>query len=209
MERKVSAPPQGAQPTVIASQPASFVWWPFSIRNTLISGTALVLLALVALGSLRETTTVSPPPSMALSRLEANETKPAYTRPEEAYIQALWPIHAGVERTSASISLGNIFYKTNDLSEVALKGRVEAGLAFYRKAEARIAALEPPQSFAQAHENYLAAIRLFEQAAVEEQKMFEDRQEEHLLAAHSFSQEASNKIRELGIRFWQDEYPPN
>ena len=63
--------------------------------------------------------------------------KPAFTRAEEAYIQALWPIHGEVERSTVRVSLGKIFYKTNEMGKPELKSRVEDALATYRRAEAR------------------------------------------------------------------------
>jgi len=167
------------------------------------------LLGVVAFGVSREATPTGRPASPAISRPAATPPKPAFTRAEEAYVQALWPIHGEVERSAVRMSLGKIFYKTNDLGKADLKARVEAALATYRRAETRISALQPPASLAREHENYLAAIRLFEQSAVEVLKMFDDGNDEHLLAAYPMSQEGSNKIREIGVKFWEDEFPPH
>jgi hypothetical protein len=70
-------------------------------------------------------------------------------------------------------------------------------------------ALEPPASLRKDHEQYLAAVRLFQESAVEANKMFKDGQEDHLLAAYPKSQEGSDKIREVGGKFWPNEFPPN
>jgi hypothetical protein len=86
---------------------------------------------------------------------------------------------------------------------------VDAALATYRRAEERIQALQPPPSLAAAHDEYLAAVRLFQQSALEVLKMFDDGDDEHLLAAYPLSQEGSDKIREVGVKFWQDEFPPH
>ena len=107
------------------------------------------------------------------------------------------------------MSLGKIFYKIDDLPKADLKARVDAALATYRRAEARIGALQPPPSLRRAHDDYLAAVVLFEKSALEVEKMFDDGNDEHLLAAYPLSQEGSDKIREIGVRFWQDEFPPN
>ena len=56
---------------------------------------------------------------------------------------------------------------------------------------------------------YLAAVRLFQESAVEANKMFKDGKEDHLLAAYPKSQEGSDKIREVGGKFWPNEFPPN
>jgi hypothetical protein len=208
MGRKASPSPQGARWASFAFNRAEPARWPFSARDTVVAVAAISMLAVVGISVIRETTTVAPPPSQALSRPDATQP-PTLMRAEEAYVQALWPIHGAVERTSARVSLGNIFYKTNDLGKADLKARVDAALAIYQQAEAQISALEPPPSFAKAHAEYLKAVRLFEQSALEEVKMFEDGNEDHLLASYSLRQEATNKIRVVGIRFWRDEYPPN
>jgi hypothetical protein len=86
---------------------------------------------------------------------------------------------------------------------------MERALATYRSAETRIRALQPPESMRKDHEQYLAAVRLFQESAVEANKMFKDGKEDHLLAAYPKSQEGSDKIREVGGKFWPNEFPPN
>ena len=107
------------------------------------------------------------------------------------------------------MSLGQILYKTGDLSRSELRARMEQSLATYREAEARILALEPPASLRGDHEQYLAAVRLFQQSALEAIKMFKDGREEHLLAAYPKSQEGSDTIMKVGGKFWPNEFPPN
>jgi hypothetical protein len=184
--------------------------WPFSVKSTAGAVAVLALLGVVAFGVIREaTTTGSRPTTTALSRPAPTPQRPAFTRAEEAYIQALWPIHGEVERSTVRVSLGKIFYKTNELGKPELKSRVEDALATYRRAEARIGALQPPPSLQRPHDEYLAAVGLFQKSALEALKMFDDGNDDHLLAAYPLSQEGSNKIREVGARFWQDEFPPN
>jgi len=157
----------------------------------------------------REATTTVRGPIPAVSQPASTPQRPAFTRAEEAYIQALWPIHGEVERSTVRLSLGKIFYKTNEMGKADLKARVDKALATYRTADARIGALQPPPSLQRAHDDYLAAVGLFQKSALEVLKMFDDGDDDHLLAAYPFSQEASNKIREVGAQFWQDEFPPN
>jgi hypothetical protein len=135
--------------------------------------------------------------------------RPALTPAEEAYMRAMWPIHGDVERSLMRMSLGQILYKTDDLSRAELKTRMEQALVTYRGAETRLRALEPPASLRNDHEQYLAAVRLFQESAVEAIKMFKDGREDHLLAAYPKSQEGSDKIREVGGKFWPNEFPPN
>jgi hypothetical protein len=165
-------------------------------------------MGVVAFAVTREATPTGRTPGPTLSR-PAAPPKPPFTRAEEAYIQALWPVHGEVERNTVRVSLGKIFYKTGELGKQELRARVDTALASYRRAEERIQALQPPPSLQREHDEYLAAVRLFQQSAFETLKMFDDGNDDHLLAAHPLSQEGTDKIREVGVKFWQDEFPPN
>jgi hypothetical protein len=167
-----------------------------------------VLIGVLAFAVVREATTGRVATSAA-PQPAPRPSRPALTRAEEAYIAALWPIHGTVERSSVRVSLGQIFYKINDMGRAELKTRVDDALASYRWAETRIRALQPPPSLERAHDEYLAAVRLFQRSAVEALKMFDDGNDDHLLTAYPLSQEGSNKIREVGAQFWRDEFPPN
>jgi hypothetical protein len=193
----------------LARQPGYRAHWPLTGKSTIAAICALALVAIVAFGLTREATTTDRASSSVVSPAVATAPKPAFTRPEEAYIQALWPIHGEIERTVARVSLGKILYKTNDLGKAELKARIEASLAMYQRAEAQINTLQPPPSLEPVQDNYRAAIGLFEQAAHEALKMFDDGDDEHLLVAYPPGYEGSNKIREIGVRFWQDEFPAN
>ena len=184
--------------------------WPLGLRGTALAATVLALLGVVAFGVIREATTTGREAAPALSRtVAAPPPRPAWTRAEEAYIKALWPIHGEVERSAVRLSLGKIFYKTGELKKADLKTRADAALASYRRAEERLRALQPPPSLAASHDEYLAAVRLFQKSALEVLKMFDDGDDEHLLAAYPLSQEGTDKIREVGVKFWQDEFPPH
>jgi hypothetical protein len=182
---------------------------PFGVKGAALAVAVVALLGIVAFAATREATVTGRAPSAALSRPETGPQRPAFTREEEAYIQALWPIHGEVERSAVRVSLGNIFYKIEEMGKADLKARVDGALATYRRAEERIRAIQPPPSVESAHEDYLAAVALLQQSALELQKMFDDGNDEHLLAAYPLSQEATNKIREVGAKLWQDEFPPN
>jgi len=177
--------------------------------TALVATTALALSLVVAGGVVHLLGAGGGPAGEALVRPAKAASSPALSAAEEAYLRALWPIHGDVERSAVRVSLGTIFYETHDLDSAALKDRLEAALAAYRTADARISELKPPPSFARAHEEYLAAVRLYEQAAAEALKMFSDGDDAHLIRAYPLSHEGSNKIREIGGRFWRDEFPPN
>jgi len=135
--------------------------------------------------------------------------RPAWTPDEEKYIRALWPIHGDVERGTMRASLGQILYKTQDLKREDLRRRMEQALAVYRRAEDQLRFLLPPASLRREHDEYMSAVQLFRESALEALKMFEDGREAHLLAAYPKSQKGSDKIREVGGKFWPNEFPAN
>lgn len=146
---------------------------------------------------------------IASTAAHAKPARPALSVDEERYIRALWPIHGDVQRSTLRMSLGQIFYSTKDLAAPELKARVEHALGVYKNARARMQDLQPPESLRAQHEDYLVAIGLFEESAREVMKMFVDGREEHLLAAHPKGQAGADKIREIGGRFWPNEFAPH
>jgi hypothetical protein len=170
---------------------------------------AIVVVSVLTFAVSRAVTTTTPPAIGTTARPAPRPARPALTTAEEAYVRAMWPIHGDVERSLMRASLGQILYKTNDVTRDELKTRMEQALVTYRGAETRMRALQPPDSLRKDHEQYLAAVRLFQESAVEANKMFTDGREDHLLAAYPKSQEGSDKIREVGGKFWPNEFPPN
>jgi hypothetical protein len=108
----------------------------------------------------------------AVAASPAKPARPALTADEERYIRALWPIHGDVERSTMRMSLGQIFYTTKDLDAPELKARVEQALKTYKSAQTQIQGLQPPASLRAQHDDYLAAVRLFEESANEVMKVF-------------------------------------
>jgi len=209
MVKKMAALARVLPGSAYCSLNASVFRLPGSARGSALAAAAAITLLLVVVGSVVQSGTTRLSPGQALVSPAKAASSPALSDAEEAYIQALWPIHGDVERSAVRVSLGTILYKTGDLERAKLKNRLETALVAYQRAEARISELKPPPSFARAHEDYCAAIRLYEQAAGEALKMFSDGDDAHLILAHPLSHEGSNKIREIGGRFWRDEFPPN
>ena len=179
-------------------------------RSTLLIAVVAVIVVSALTFAVSRAVTTSPPLAIGVTAKPASRpARPALTPAEETYMRAMWPIHGDVQRSLMRASLGQILYKTNDLSRDELKARLEQALVTYRGAETRMRALQPPESLRKDHEQYLVADRLFQESAVEANKMFADGLEDHLLAAYPKSQEGSDKIREVGGKFWPNEFPPN
>ena len=112
-----------------AHKATSRLRWLPRAKRSVIAAAVLVLLAIVAYAVVREATTtargVIPPQARPVSK----PPKPAFTPAEEAYIRALWPIHGDVERSTVRLSLGQIFYKINDMDRTSLKARADEALS--------------------------------------------------------------------------------
>jgi len=175
--------------------------------RTIVLGT--VVLGLVGVLALATTREISRSAAPAAVPQPARPARPALSPVEEDFIRSLWPIHGEVQRSLMRATLGQILYKTNDLSRADLKARMEQALATYGRAETSIRALEPPPSLRLQRETYLDAVLLLRESAAEAVKMFKDGREEHLVAAYPKSQKASDMIREVGGKFWPNEFPPN
>jgi hypothetical protein len=208
MGRKGAASPPVSNANANRLVLPAHVRWPFTIKRTAMVAVVLALLGTVTVALLRELGTTARVDAPAITT-PAKPPKPAFTPDEEAYIQALWPIHGDVERSTARMTLGQIFYKINDMDRPSLKKRVDEALATYRRSDARLRALQPPPTVERDHQEYLAAIVLFQQSAIEVLRMFEDGRDDHLVAAYPLSQKASDKIREVGGKFWPNEFAPN
>jgi len=148
-------------------------------------------------------------PSAAVARPALPTPRPALSAAEQSYIEAFWPIHSDVEASSTRVALGTIFYKTRDLDRDEFRTRLNSSMATYQRAEAQLHSLQPPASLMSSHETYLSALQLFQRSSLEMLKLFDDGSDEHLVAAYPLSLEASNKIREVGVKLWPDEFPPN
>ena len=177
-----------------------------TLRLALFGVVTIALVGVIGFALSREAATTTPAGG---PRPVLPAPRPALSPAEQAYIEALWPIHTQVERNVVRVALGTAFYKVQNLDRAALKTRLDEALATYRQAEERLRALQPPPSLRGSHEGYLAAVQLFQRSTVEMLRMYEDGRDEHLLAAFPLSQEGSDKIREIGNRFWPGEYPPN
>ena len=177
------------------------------LKVTLFGAVVLSLAALFGVALSREVATsrdaARPRPAVI------STPRPALTADEEAYAQALWPLHNQVKATALRMTFGGINYKTGRLDRAGLKGAVDAALASFRQSERQIEALQPPPSLRQVHDDYLGAVRLYVASATEMLKVADDGDDDHLLAAFPLSQEAGKTLLRVGGVLWPGEYVPN
>lgn len=176
------------------------------LKLALLGAVLLALGGIVGFSLSRELNSASATAAAPAPRLSQ---RPALSSDEQAYVGALWPIHTDVEVAAERMALGAIFLKTSDLSRDEFKTRLETSLSSYQSADQRLRALNPPSSLRPSHEDYVAAVGLFEQSTLEMLRMFEDGSEDHLQAAYPMYLDGTNRIRDVGGKFWPDEFPPN
>ncbi len=126
MGRKGAASPAISAARGSPSRRLSLLLGSWSARR---SALAVAVLVLLGVGGFALTRELALPGRAATSPSPAAKpTRPAFSAAEEAYIQALWPIHGQVERSAARMALGQIFYKINELDRPSLKKRVDDAL---------------------------------------------------------------------------------
>jgi hypothetical protein len=181
------------------------------LQFALIGALALVLLGVVALAAAREANLgsqrVAPTPVPASGFGQA--ARPPFGPAEQQYLESLWPIHVEVERAAVRLALGAAFYRVHDIERTELKRRLDEAQDSFTAAAHKLDALAPPPEAQRSHEAYAEAVRLFAASTTEMLKMFDDGDEEHLVQGFPLSQQGSDRIREIGARWFPDEYPPN
>ena len=151
----------------------------------------------------RQTTTVAVPSNPFAS------PRPALTQAEETYSRALWKIHDDVKLGAVRMTFAGLAYKTGEIDRATFKARVDEARDVYARAEVRVRALQPPPSLRGVHADYLDAVRLYRQSAVEMIRVADDGRDQHLLAAYPLSETASKKLLKVGDALWPGEYVPN
>lgn len=179
-----------------------------SIKLVLFGAVVLCLAGIVGVAISQETTSSNAAVQSA-ARPALSTPRPARRPEEQAYIDALWPIHSQLERTALRVALGATFYKTKDLDRADFKTRLDQSLTTYREAEQQLRDLQPPSSLQASRQDYVAVVQLFEQSTAEMLKMYDDGNEDHLTAGFPKSKQGADQMRDLGTQFWPDEYPPN
>jgi hypothetical protein len=169
----------------------------------------LALLGVFCASLLREATTAGRTAGGAVARPSLAPPRPALTPAEEAYAQALWAIHGDVKNAAYNLTFSGLRYKLKQVDGPEFGTRVHAASEILGRAEARVRSMVPPPSLLQIHAQYLDAVHLFQRSAAEMLRVTADGRDDHLLAAHPLSQEASEKLLRVGNTIWPGEYLPN
>ena len=103
MERKAAVSAEGSRDSgARAIGWLSYRRWALGLKGSLLALAIISLLGILSFTAIREGTTTSREP-VGAGRAVATLPRPAFTRAEETYIQALWPIHGDVERSAVRL----------------------------------------------------------------------------------------------------------
>jgi hypothetical protein len=133
----------------------------------------------------------------------------ALSAEEEAYAAALWPIHSQVKLSAVRMTFAGLNYKIDQSDAAKLKATVQPLTRTFSDAAQRARRIQPPPSLEDAHRGYLEAIEHYAAASKIMIKVAEDGREEHLIAAHQRSEQASHELLKLSDVLWPGEYKPN
>ena len=136
-------------------------------------------------------------------------TKQPLTRDEEAFAQALWPIHNEVKLVTSRLISTSIQLKLGAAPTSRLEPEAKEAAEVYERAESQVRNLKPPPSMEESHGQYLEAIRLYRESCAELAGLFSDGQTGHMEAAQPPREQASQILRRVGARLWPNEYMPN
>jgi len=177
-------------------------------RVLVLSAITAALVAMVGIAMQRE---LAPRGTRApVAGVKAGPEQNALSAEEEAYAEALWPIHSEVVEASAlDMSLAGVAYVTDHHDAYRLQARVLPLRDRFKTVAEKARAMAVPASMKKVHDWYLEALTLFEAASTEMVKVAADGKVEHLIEAQSMSHRAAEDLLKVGDVLWPGEYKPN
>lgn len=181
----------------------------WSAAKTITAGLAVAgLVGVVVVAAMRE---MSPPKQeqVAADSAFGISSRPAVTAAEDAYSQALWPIHEEVKQNAVKMLFAGLAYKTGDIKAGMFRDRVQLLVRAFDKSLSEASTLKVPDSLKELHAQYLEAITLYRDSSRSMVKAVSERQEGDLLVAQEMSSKAATLILKVGEELWPGEYKPN
>ena len=178
-----------------------------SIKVLVVGVVVLGLIGIVLFAALREQR--SAPRRDAGAGVGLEPPLPPLTAAEEAYAAALWPIHSEVKLSAVHMTFAGLSYKLGELDRGGLQARLGELVERFAAADVQLRQLQSPASMATLHEEYAAALRLYQEAIAEMVRVVDDGRDEHLLVAQAQSEKAAAILFKLSDALWPGEYKPN
>jgi hypothetical protein len=184
----------------------------FGLKQIAIGILLVGLGAVAALAMVREGHRAAAPVSNAAAAggaFAGQPERPALSPEEENYAAALWPIHQQAKTSAVQMVFAGLSYKLGDIDRTAVKDRVVPLTKVFRDARSQASRLKVPPSLEKQHQQYLGALKLYEDASVEMVKIARDGKDEHLVNAQKMSFAADEDTLRVGDALWPGEYRPN
>lgn len=180
-------------------------------RNIAIAVLVALLAGIVLYAALREVrSTPAPSPVASGAREMGHVERPAFTANEERFANDLWKVHDRVRTNAVRMSFVGLSYKLGDLRPADLPTRLEPIVQDFRVAVTDATALVPPESLQGLHQEYLAALRGYEQAATAMARAGKDHDtDQRLIEAQQRSEQSSTTLLKVGEALWPGEHKPN
>lgn len=141
-------------------------------------------------------------------------TEPAAPPPlsaeEEAYAEALWPLHQEVVEASAGrLTSAGLAYAIDDHDARRLAAKVAPIRDTFHATREKVAAIPAPASLQTMRERYLELLGLYEESATEMLEVARDGDDGHLIDAQRKSERAAEYLVKVGDVLWPGEHKPN
>ena len=168
-------------------------------------------MAVVAVSMQRETASSSAPGSALLAvEREPVSTPPPLTAEEEAFTEALWPLHQEVvEASSGRLTFAGLAFVIDDHDADRLGAKLTPLRQTFHDTQAKVAAIPAPSSLQRIRDRYVGMLSLYELSATEMLKVAQDGDEGHLVDAQRTSEQAAEELVRLGDMLWPGEHKPN
>lgn len=178
----------------------------------LLFGTGIALLAIVAVSLQRETAS-GPPPNSVLKTAEHESAAPKLkplTEEEEAFAEALWPLHQEmVEPSAGRLASAGMTFAADDHDANRMAAKLTPIRQVFHDTQGKVAAISAPASMQPLRDRYVGLLVLYEQSATEMLEVARDGDEGHLINAQAKSQHAAEELIKIGDILWPGEHKPN
>ena len=182
-----------------------------SWRPLLLASVVVALAATTGAAWLLEVSprSVVQPAARTLGTQAEKAQPPALTAEEERFATGLWALHREATRSAVAMSFAGIAYQIEDRDVRALARKIEPLAKFFHDAEMQVRTMSAPSSLSRTKGQYVGAMALYANAAVEILKFTEDGDSEHLGEAHRMDVSASEDMLRVGEVLWPGEYRPH
>jgi hypothetical protein len=178
----------------------------------MLSGAAVALLVIVAVSLQRERTSgPSRTTAVAVVAQEPSVAAPASLTPDEqAFAEALWPLHQEVIEASAGrLTSAGMAFAIDDHDANRLATKLMPVRQVFHDAREKVAAMSAPASLQPVRDRYVALLGLYEKSASEMLEVARDGDEGHLIDAQAKSEHAAEELVKVGDILWPGEHKPN